>query len=41
VTTAIVGVYRFHEPASAARVGYILLVVVGIAGLQVTSGAHA
>lgn len=41
VSTAIVGIYLFDEPASALRVGCILLVVVGIAGLQVTSGAHA
>jgi quaternary ammonium compound-resistance protein SugE len=40
VTTASFGIYLFDEPASALRVGFILLVVVGIAGLQVT-GSHA
>jgi len=40
VTTASFGIYLFDEPASALRVGCILLVVVGIAGLQVT-GSHA
>jgi quaternary ammonium compound-resistance protein SugE len=40
VGTAILGVYLFDEPVSALRAGCILLVVVGIAGLQVTSSAH-
>jgi quaternary ammonium compound-resistance protein SugE len=40
VTTAGFGVYLFDESASALRVACILLVVVGIAGLQVT-GSHA
>ena len=37
VTTAAFGVYLFDESASALRLACILLVVVGIAGLQVTS----
>lgn len=41
VSTAVLGVYLFDEPVSVVRVGCILLVVVGIAGLQVTSTAHA
>jgi len=40
VTTAGVGVYLFDESTSALRLASILLVVVGIAGLQVT-GSHA
>jgi len=40
VSTAILGVYLFDEPVSALRIGCILLIVVGIGGLQVTSGAH-
>jgi len=40
VTTAGVGIYLFDESASALRLVCILLVVVGIAGLQVT-GSHA
>lgn len=41
VSTAVLGIYLFGEPVSLIRVGCILLVVVGIAGLQVTSTAHA
>lgn len=41
VSTAVLGVYLFEEPVSAVRALCILLVVVGIAGLQVTSTAHA
>ncbi len=41
VSTAILGVYLFDEPVSAVRAGCIALVVVGIAGLQVTSSGHA
>ena len=40
VATASYGIVRFGESASALRVGCILLVVVGIAGLQIT-GSHA
>ncbi|MFB6268847.1 MAG: multidrug efflux SMR transporter [Halobacterium sp.] len=41
VSTAILGVYLFDEPVSALRAACILLIVVGIAGLQVTSTGHA
>jgi len=41
VSTAILGVYLFDESTSALRLGSILLVVVGIAGLQVTASGHA
>lgn len=40
VSTAVAGVYLFDEPVSALRIGSILLVIVGIAGLQVTSTGH-
>jgi quaternary ammonium compound-resistance protein SugE len=40
VTTAIAGIYLFDESASALRIGCILLIIAGIAGLQVTSSAH-
>ncbi|MFC3477203.1 quaternary ammonium compound efflux SMR transporter SugE [Halobacterium litoreum] len=40
VSTAILGVYLFDESVSLLRVACIGLVVVGIAGLQVTSSAH-
>jgi quaternary ammonium compound-resistance protein SugE len=40
VTTAGFGVVLFDESLSAVRLGCILLVVVGIAGLQTTAG-HA
>jgi quaternary ammonium compound-resistance protein SugE len=38
VGTAICGIILFSEPASAARLGCILLIVAGIAGLKLTSG---
>jgi quaternary ammonium compound-resistance protein SugE len=41
VSTAILGICLFDESASALRAGFILLVVVGIAGLQVTGSRHA
>lgn len=41
VTTAIAGIYLFDESVSALRIGCILLIIVGIAGLQVSSSAHA
>lgn len=41
VSTAVLGVYLFDESASPLRLGCILLVVIGIAGLQVTSSGHA
>lgn len=36
VGAAIVGIVIFKEPASAARIGCILLVLVGVAGLKLT-----
>lgn len=41
VSTAILGVYLFDEPVSAIRAVCILLIILGIAGLQVTSTGHA
>jgi len=41
VSTAILGIHLFDESTSALRLGCILLVVVGIAGLQVTGSGHA
>lgn len=37
VGTAILGVMLFKEPATAARVGCLLLIVAGIAGLKITA----
>ena len=41
VGVAIAGIVCFGEPASAARVGCIALIVVGILGLRVTGTAGA
>jgi quaternary ammonium compound-resistance protein SugE len=38
VGTAIVGIVVFREPATAARLFCIALIVVGIAGLKLTAG---
>lgn len=38
VGTATLGVFLFEEPVSLARVAFIALIVVGIAGLHLTSG---
>ncbi len=38
VGAAVLGIVVFNEPASAARLGCIALIVGGIAGLQLTSG---
>ncbi|WP_309570438.1 quaternary ammonium compound efflux SMR transporter SugE [Deinococcus sp.] len=38
VGAAILGVVLFHEPASAARMGFMALLVVAIVGLKVTGG---
>lgn len=38
VGAAIFGIVMFNEPATAARLGCIALIVAGIAGLQLTSG---
>jgi quaternary ammonium compound-resistance protein SugE len=39
VGAAILGIVLFREPATAARIACILLIVLGIVGLKVTS-AH-
>ena len=38
IGAAVLGIVIFKEPASVARIGYIVLIVVGILGLKVTSG---
>ncbi|HSJ31285.1 MAG TPA: quaternary ammonium compound efflux SMR transporter SugE [Longimicrobiales bacterium] len=38
VGTAILGIVLFREPATAARLFCIALIVVGIAGLKLTAG---
>jgi quaternary ammonium compound-resistance protein SugE len=37
VGAAILGIVLFDEPASAARVGFVSLIVVGVVGLNVTA----
>jgi quaternary ammonium compound-resistance protein SugE len=37
VGTALLGIYLFGEPATAARLGCIALIVAGIAGLKVVA----
>lgn len=39
VGTAALGIILFKEPATAARLGSIALIVAGIAGLRLTAGA--
>ncbi|PNY80823.1 quaternary ammonium compound efflux SMR transporter SugE [Deinococcus koreensis] len=38
VGAAILGIVLFNEPATAARLGFMALMVVAIIGLKVTSG---
>ena len=38
IGAAVLGIVLFKEPATVARIGCILLIVVGILGLKVTSG---
>jgi quaternary ammonium compound-resistance protein SugE len=38
VGTAVLGILLWHEPANAARLGCIALIVIGVAGLKVFSG---
>ena len=38
VGTAILGMVLFREPATAARIVFIALIVIGIAGLKLTAG---
>jgi quaternary ammonium compound-resistance protein SugE len=40
VGTASVGIVRFDEPATPARVAFIGLIVVGIVGLHLASGGR-
>lgn len=35
--TALLGIYLFDEPATLTRLGFILVIIVGIGGLQVVS----
>jgi len=37
---AILGILWFKEPASAARLGFIAMIVAGIIGLKWSSGSH-
>jgi quaternary ammonium compound-resistance protein SugE len=39
VTTALLGIYLFDEPATTARLFFVLVIVAGIAGLQTVSSA--
>ncbi|MVN87024.1 hypothetical protein GO986_09620 [Deinococcus sp. HMF7620] len=38
VGAGILGIVLFHEPATAARMGFMALMLVAIIGLKVTSG---
>ncbi|MGH8249791.1 MAG: DMT family transporter [Steroidobacteraceae bacterium] len=38
VGAAILGIAIFHEPVTAARIGCIAIIVIGIVGLKLTSG---
>jgi quaternary ammonium compound-resistance protein SugE len=39
VGTVILGIVLFAEPATAARLGCVALIIAGIAGLKLTSAA--
>lgn len=41
VGTALVGIFVFGEPRTAARLACIVLIVAGIIGLKLTSGSQA
>lgn len=41
VGTALVGIFVFGEPRTAARLACIVLIVAGIAGLKLTAGSQA
>lgn len=41
VGTALVGIFVFGEPRTAARLACIVLIVAGIVGLKLTSGSQA
>ncbi|KTG09434.1 hypothetical protein AUR64_16790 [Haloprofundus marisrubri] len=38
--TAIAGIYLFDEPFTAARIGFVGLIVLGVVGLQATGAGH-
>jgi quaternary ammonium compound-resistance protein SugE len=38
---AILGIFLFNEPVTAARVGFIVLLLAAIVGLKLTSGTPA
>jgi len=40
VGTASLGIILFDEPATLARIGFIVVIVVGIVGLHSVSGGH-
>lgn len=40
VGTAILGIVLFDEPASVARLGFIAVIIFGIAGLHLVSTGH-
>lgn len=40
VGTAALGIVLFDEPMTGARLGFISVIVVGIAGLHLVSGGH-
>ncbi len=39
IGTVVLGIWLFHEPLTAVRLGCIALILVGIIGLKATSGA--
>jgi len=39
VSTALLGIYLFDEPATPARLFFVAVIVAGIAGLQTVSGS--
>lgn len=40
VGTAALGIWLFHEPASATRLFFLALIIVGIIGLKFSAGTH-
>jgi quaternary ammonium compound-resistance protein SugE len=41
VGAAMLGIWLFKEPASAARLGFLALIVIGIIGLKMTASEQA
>lgn len=37
---AILGIFLFDEPATAARLGCVMLILAGVVGLRLVSGGH-